>query len=119
MMSITLNSAVISNRDWKTQFQFTDGDTNSATYGQLIDLTGAFIAIAIEDQDGCQKVLATTANAMVSVVSLGTIELDVPYSQMNLCPGSYPIGAYYQLNGETIDLFEGSLSISKGIPAPT
>jgi hypothetical protein len=118
-MSIIINSTVVSNRDWKTQFQFTDGDPDSATYGQLIDLTGAFIAIAIEDQDGCQKVLATTANAMVSIVSLGTIELDVPYSQLNLCPGSYPMGGYYQLNGETIDLFEGSLSISKGIPIPS
>lgn len=118
-MSITLNSSVVSNRDWKTQFQFTDGDTSSATYGQLIDFTGAFIAIAINDQEGCQKVLATTTNGMIAIVSLGTIELDVPYSQLNLCAGSYPIGGYYQLNGDTIDLFEGSLSISKGIPQPS
>ena len=118
-MSITLNSATTSNRDWKTQFQFTDGDPNSATFGQLIDFTGAFIAIAVEDQDGCQRILATTTNGKIVIVSVGIIELTVDDSEMNLCAGSYPIGGYYQLNGETIDLFEGSLSIRRGIPKPS
>lgn len=117
-MPITLNSATRSNRDWKTQFQFTDGDPTSATFGQLIDFTGAFIAIAVEDQDCCQRILATTDNGKITIISIGLIELDVSYSEMNLCPGSYQIGGYYQLNGETIDLFAGDLTIQKGIPKP-
>lgn len=112
-MGITVNIAARSNRDWKTQFQFTDAST-----GNLIDFTGAFIAIGIEDQDGCPKLLATTTNGMVSIVSIGVIELDIPYMDMNLLPGSYPWGGYYQLNGDTVDLFEGSISIEKGIPKP-
>ena len=117
-MSITLSDSTRSYRDFKRQWQFTDGDPNSATFGQLIDFTGAFIAVAIEDQDGCQKVLATTTNGKITIVSTGLIEVDLTYSDMALCPGSYPMGGYYQLNGETIDLFEGDLSIQKGIPRP-
>lgn len=111
-MPITLNSAATSHRDWKTQFQFTDAET-----GDLIDFTSAFIAIAVND-DHCQRIFATTDNGMITIVSLGIFELDVSESQMNLHPGSYDMGGYYQLNGETIDLFEGSLSIRRGIPKP-
>lgn len=118
-MSITLNSSATSYRDWKTQFQFTDGDPNSDTFGQLLDFTGAFIAIAVEDQNGCQRILATTTNGKIVIVSLGTIELDVDDSEMNLGAGSYNIGGYYQLNGETNDLFEGTLSIRRGVPRPS
>jgi hypothetical protein len=112
-MSITLNSSTVSNRDWKTQFQFTDGET-----GSLIDFTGAFIAIAVEDQECCQRILATTGNGKITIISTGLIEMDIPETEMNLCSGSYQMGGYYQLNGETIDLFEGSLSIRRGIPKP-
>jgi hypothetical protein len=112
-MSVTLNSAATSYRDWKTQFQFNDADT-----GDLIDFTGAFIAIAVEDQDGCQRILATTTNGKITIISTGIFEMDVPESEMTLCAGTYPVGGYYQLNGETIDLFEGSLSIRRGRPRP-
>lgn len=117
-MAITLSDSSRSYRDFKRQWLFTDGDPNSPTFGQPIDFTGAFIAIAIEDQDGCQKVLATTDNGKISIISTGVIEVDLSYSDMALCPGSYPIGGYYQLNGETIDLFSGELAIQKGIPRP-
>lgn len=118
-MAITLSSAATSNRDWKTQFQFTDGDPDSPSFGQLLDFTGAFIAIAVEDQDGCQRILATTTNGKITIVSLGIIELMVDDSEMNLCAGSYSIGGYYQLNGDTIDLFEGTLALRRGIPKPS
>lgn len=112
-MSITLNASTVTNRDWKTRFEFSDGDT-----GLLIDFSTAFIAIAIEDKDGCQKILATTTNGKITVIELGIIELDISHSEMNLCAGTYQIGGYYQLNGDTIDLFEGSLTLRKGIPTP-
>lgn len=112
-MAITLNSAATSYRDWKTQFQFTDALT-----GDLIDFTGAFISIAVEDNDGCQKILATTTNGKIAITALGTFDLDVDDSEMNLCAGSYNMGGFYQLAGETIDLFEGTLSLRRGIPKP-
>lgn len=105
-------------RDYKRQFQFTDGDKNSATYGQLIDFTGATIAIAIHTEDHQEIVLATTDNGMVTIISTGVIQLLVDQSNMTMDPGYYRMGGYYQLNGETNDLFEGELAVQRGIPQP-
>lgn len=110
-MSIVLNSAQPNNSDWKTQFQFTDGDT-----GDLIDFTGADIEIVVQDLDHCHRITASTDNGMISIISTGVFELDVPASAMEcLRPGSYEMGGVYTLNGETISLFTGSLSIINGI----
>ena len=117
-MAITLSDETRSHRDYKRQWQFTDGDPDSPTYGQLIDFTGAFIAIAIEDKDYCQRLLATTDNGQITIISTGVIEVDFTAAQMNMSPGSYKIGGYYQLNGETNDLFEGELTVQRGIPKP-
>lgn len=117
-MAIVLNDTARSNRDFVRLWQFTDGDPNSATFGQLIDFTNAFIAIAVEDEAGCQKISATTTNGKVVIISTGVIQTTFSYSDMNLCAGSYPLGGYYQLNGQTIDLFLGELSIQRGIPRP-
>jgi hypothetical protein len=117
-MALTFNSsAVATNRDWKTQFQFTDGDQNSPTYGQLIDFTGAFISITLEDPAGCPTTW-TTDSGEVAIIGPGTFELSVNYSVMNFCPGTGQMGAFYQLNGETIDLFEGELTLRRGIGKP-
>jgi hypothetical protein len=111
-MSITLNSAQPNNADWKTQFQFTDGET-----GDLIDFTGADIEIVVRDCEGWHhRITASTDNGMIAIVGLGTFELDVPASSMEcLRAGSYQMGGVYTLNGETISLFTGSLSIINGI----
>lgn len=111
MVNVSTNSTA--NRDWRTQFECVDADT-----GNPIDFTGAAISIAVEDANGCQVLLATTANGMVTIVSVGIIELVVPYSKMNLCAGRYPMGGFYQLADETNDLFEGTLTLRKGIPKP-
>jgi hypothetical protein len=111
-MPITLNSSAATNRDWKTQFQFTDGDT-----GDLIDFTGAYIAITLEDAARCPTTWSTTSGEVV-IVGPGIIELTVDDSAMNFCPGTYQIGGFYQLNGETIDLFEGELTLRRGIGKP-
>jgi hypothetical protein len=112
-MSITLTSAETSNRDWNYQFEVDDEDT-----GEPIDLTGAFIAIAITDSDGCQKIYATTDNGMIAIVSIGVITLTIPYSKTDLCAGTYEIGGYYQLNGDTPDLLGGTIAVRKGRPRP-
>lgn len=112
-MSITLSTAETSNRDWNYQFEATDEDT-----GELIDFTGAFIAIGVYDADGCQRIYATTDNGMIAVPGMGIVTLSVPEAQTNLCAGTYDIGGYYQLNGETLDLLEGSIAVRLGRPRP-
>lgn len=110
-MAITLSSSATNNADWKTQFQFTDGDT-----GELIDFTGAIIEIDVKDFDGCRRIQASTGNGKITIQSIGIFELDVPASEMAcLCPGSYAIGGVYSLNSETISLFTGSLAIVSGV----
>lgn len=112
-MSIKLQMAETSHRDWVWQFEIDDEDT-----GEPIDLTDATIAIAINDADGCQLILASTGNGKIVVVDTGVVQMTIPYSETGLCAGSYDIGGYYQLNGDTPDLFEGSVSVRKGIPTP-
>jgi hypothetical protein len=110
-MTIRLDSSTTNNADWKTQFQFTDGDT-----GDLIDFTGAYIEVEVKDQDRCRKIEATTSNGMIVIQSTGNFELTVPAATMKcLCPASYLIGGLYQLNGETISLFTGTLSVIDGV----
>ena len=110
-MTITLNSAATNNADWKTQFQFTDGET-----GDLLDFTGATIKLAVKDADGCQRLTASTDDGKIAIISTGLFELDIPASEMQcLCPGSYQVGGVYSLNDETISLFTGTLSITNGV----
>lgn len=110
-MPITLNSSQANNADWKTQFEFTDGET-----GDLIDFTGAVIDIEVRDLDGCLRISGSTGDGKISIVGAGVFELDIPASEMcRLLPGSYQIGAVYGLNGETISLFTGTLTITSGV----
>lgn len=110
-MAITLSSSATNNADWRTQFQFTDAET-----GDLIDFTGATIEVEVRDFDGCQRIEATTENGMVSIVSTGVFELDVPATTMaSLCPGTYQIGGVYSLDDEIVSLFTGSLAIISGV----
>ncbi|MBN8968933.1 MAG: hypothetical protein J0G95_10785 [Rhizobiales bacterium] len=110
-MGIILNSAAANNADWKTQFQFTDAGT-----GDLIDFSGAKIEIEVKDFDGCRRIEATTDNGKISIISAGIFELSVPESEMkSLCPASYRIGGVYSLDGETISLFTGALTVIDGV----
>jgi hypothetical protein len=110
-MAITLNSSATNNANWKTQFQFSDGET-----GDLLDFTGASIAIDVKDFDGCLRICASTDNGKISIIDLGIFELDVSAAEMScLCPGAYQVGGVYELNDETISLFTGTLSITSGV----
>jgi hypothetical protein len=110
-MGIILSSSAANNADWKTQFQFTDGDT-----GDLIDFTDATIEIEVKDIDNCKRIEATTGNGKISILDTGVFELLVPASEMKaLCPASYRIGGAYSLNGETISLFTGTLTVIDGV----
>jgi hypothetical protein len=110
-MSIKLSSSATNNADWKTQFQFNDADS-----GDLIDFTDATIEVEVRDADGCQRVEASTTNGLITIVSTGIFELDVPATTMEtLCAGTYQIGGVYSLNDETISLFTGSLAVISGV----
>ncbi len=109
-MAIRLDSTAANNADWKTQFEFTDSDT-----GSVIDFTGADIEVEVRDQNNCQIIEATTGNGKITINSDG-FELLVPASEMKcLCAGQYAIGGVYALNGETISLFTGTISVIDGV----
>lgn len=111
-MTLNITASAKTNRDWKTLFEFKDGDTDA-----LIDFTGALIEIAVEDKDQCQRLLATTINGKITITGPGMFQLYIPASEMKMCaPGTYKVGGGYRLNGETIDLFEGTLTVMRGIP---
>lgn len=110
-MSIILNGAATNNADWKTQFQFNDSETDD-----LIDFTGASIEIDLKDADGCLRIQASTSNGKILIDSTGIFTLTIPASEMaNLCPGTYLVGGVYSLNGETVSLFTGNLSVASGV----
>jgi hypothetical protein len=108
---ITLSAVVPNNADWQTQFQFGDGET-----GDLLDFTGASIELEIRDGAWCgTRVIASTDNGLITIISLGIFELLIPASQMEcLCPETYRMGAVYSLNGSIISLFTGPLTITDG-----
>lgn len=109
-MAIRLDSSATNNADWKTQFEFTDADTDT-----LIDFTGAAIEVEIRDQNRCKLIEATTGNGKITINSQGFLLL-VPASEMKrLCAGQYDIGGVYELNGETISLFTGTIAIRDGV----
>jgi len=109
-MAIRLDSAAANNADWKTQFEFTDSDTDT-----VIDFTGASIEVEVRDQNRCKLIEATTGNGKITINSGGFL-LTVPASEMKcLCAGQYAIGGVYELNGETISLFTGTIAIVDGV----
>lgn len=107
-MAISLKATAYNNADWNMQLQVTDADT-----GALLDFTGAAIEIAVKDANNCQKLLGTVDNGKITLPSTGIIEWLFPATDMqSLCAGQYKMGGVYQLNGETIALFTGELSVN-------
>lgn len=106
-MAINLKATAYNNADWNMQLQVTDSGT-----GSLMDFTGASIEIAVKDANNCQKLCGTVDNGKVTLPSTGVIEWLFPVADMQgICAGQYKMGGVYQLNGETIALFTGELSV--------
>lgn len=110
-----LTNVEASNRaDWTVQISATDFDT-----GDAIDFTGATVTVAVKDESGCQRLLATTDNGKVTLPSTGIIEFTFDDSEMRgLCPATYLVGAVYTLSGATNQLFVGTVNIYDGIVSP-
>lgn len=110
-MGINLKATASNNADWNMQLQVNDADS-----GALVDFTGAAIEVAVKDANNCAKLCGSVDNGKVTLPSTGIIEWLFPVSDMSgLCAGQYKMGGVYQLNGETISLFTGELSIIDGI----
>jgi len=101
--------------DWTFDIIATDGDPDSATFGTVIDFTGAIIKLQVNDENGCQRLTASIGSGITQPVGT-TIEVLFTAAQMEaLCPGSYNIGCVYSLNGSINTIFTGTLSIYDGV----
>lgn len=107
-MAISLKATAYNNADWNMQLQVNDADT-----GALMDFTGASIEVAVKDANNCQLLTGTVDNGKITLPSTGIIEWLFPADDMKkLCVGQYKMGGVYQLNGETIGLFNGELAVT-------
>lgn len=110
-MGILLKATATNNADWNAQIQVTDDATET-----LVDFTGADVEIEVKDGSNCRKLQGSIENGKVTLPSAGIIEWLFPVSDMHgLCPGAYKIGGVYELNGATISLFTGELTVIDGI----
>lgn len=96
--------------DWIVQFGATDIET-----GEDIDFTGADVSFKVKDDRDCVKLSAVIGDGL-TLVSSDVLELQFTPDQMcGLCPGTYRIGAIFELNGETNQLLVGTVAIYDGV----
>lgn len=110
-MGINLKATATNNADWNMKLQVTDAETGAA-----VDFSDADIEVEVKDASGCLKLQGSISNGMVTLPDVGVIEWNFPVTEMqNLCPGSYKMGAVYELGGATISLFTGDLTVIDGV----
>lgn len=96
--------------DWKFQIQLVDSDT-----GEVIDFTGCTMEIAVRDDGNC-ILLSGSLSDKITVPEIGVAQFwFVPADVHNLCPGSYNAGITVTGNGETMQLFAGSVTVVDGV----
>lgn len=98
---------------WRDIIEISDSET-----GDLVDLTDARITMTIRDQNGGQRLKASTDDGSINVIELGRAEFSFSKDQMGgLCAGSYSIGARVQreTDGDVEQLLEGSVYIYEGV----
>src|SRR5258707_15658725 len=83
-----------------------------------IDLTGCTLVFEINDRDGCPRLMASTGNAKITIVDLGTFQWFFTLDDMHsLCAGTYQTG--FTLTNDdgtqTVQLSVGPLPITEGI----
>jgi hypothetical protein len=109
-MAYIINFYQSNKADWTFDITATDVDT-----GLAIDFTGALVTLTVKDENDCQRLTASIGSGITQPVGT-TLEVLFTDEQMKeLCTGSYKIGAVYQLNGETNQLFHGTVSIYDGV----
>lgn len=96
--------------DWTFDITATDADT-----GLAIDFTGAAVSLVVKDENNCQKLSASIGSG-ITQPDANTIEVLFTDEQMKaLCAGSYKIGCVYSLNGSTVQLLTGTVSVYDGV----
>jgi hypothetical protein len=109
-MAYIINFDQSNKADWTFDITATNAETLTA-----IDFTGALVTLTVKDENDCQRLTASIGSGITQPVGT-TLEVLFTDEQMKaLCPGSYKIGAVYQLNGETNQLFHGTVSIYDGV----
>lgn len=101
----------ISNRaDWKIQIQLIDSDTL-----KTIDFTGCTMEIAVRDENRCVKLHGSTSDK-ITVPETGVAQIWFTEDDVDgLCVGTYNVGITITGNGETMQLFAGSVPVVDGV----
>lgn len=101
----------ISNRaDWKFQLGLIDSDT-----GENVDFTGCILDIVVRDESHCMM-LSGTSSDKITVPEIGVAQIWFTESDVQgLCAGSYSAGITITGNGETMQLFAGSVTVIDGV----
>lgn len=109
-MAYITNFDASNKADFIVDFSATDAET-----GDDIDFTGASVDIRVRDENNCQRLEASIGSGITQPSST-VIELWFTADQMeSLCAGTYSIGGVYSLNGQTIQLFTGTMTVYNGI----
>jgi len=108
-MAYLANFEASNRADWIIQISATDAET-----GEDIDFTGADVALAIRDEN-CQRLGATVGDG-ITLLEPTVLQASFGKDAMSgMCAGSYSIGAVYEVNGETTQLFVGTFSVYDGV----
>lgn len=109
---LTGSLSPVSNRaDWTDTIELTD-----ATTGELVDLTGATIVLAVRDRRGCLILEASTDNGRITFPITGQIHFEFPVSTVRgIAPGTYDIGLTMTRDDMTEQILIGSVAISNGV----
>lgn len=108
-MSYITNFDQSNKADWAFDVTAKDAETD-----EDIDFTGSAISLVVKDESGCERLSATVGDGIT--ITTTTISVLFTDEEMKaLCAGSYKVGMVYELNGETNQIFRGTVSVYDGI----
>lgn len=91
------------------------GAVLDASDNSLLDLSGLTLVFEVVDQNGCQRLLATTGNGKLTVIDTGLFRWEFSKTEMEmLCAGTYQTGMTMANADQTSQLSVGPLPIIDG-----
>jgi hypothetical protein len=109
-MAFITNFDQSNSADWTFAITATDAET-----GEAIDFTGAEVALAVKDDAG-RELLAASLDDGITQPDANTLLVSFGADLMeDICPGTYKIGCVYALDGATVQLLTGTVSIYDGV----
>lgn len=92
---------------WSEIFELFDDETNEA-----IDLTGATVVMQFREQNCCTP----RVSASITIVDTGKFEARIELDTMrSLCPQTYDVGCTIERDGETVEIFVGTIAVVDGV----